>query len=68
MLGWIGNALIMVGLWRMGDKSRSAFLFSIAGETAWCANAYLRRDWALTTICLVFNIMALRNYIKWGKS
>ena len=68
MLGWIGNIFIVVGLWGVGNKNRNAFLFSIAGESAWIANAYLRSDWALTSICIVFLLMAVRGYIKWGQS
>lgn len=66
-LGWIGNLFIVVGLWGVGNKSRPAFLFSIVGEAVWCANAYLRADWALATICLVFLLMALRGYVLWGR-
>ena len=68
MLGWIGNLFIVAGLWGVGNKNRNAFLFSIAGESAWIANAYLRRDWALTSICVVFLLMAVRGYIKWGRT
>ena len=67
MLGWIGNLFIVVGLWGVGNKNRNAFLSSIAGESLWIANSYLRKDWALTSICVVFFLMAVRGYIKWGK-
>lgn len=65
-LSWIGNILIVAGLWGITDKRRNAFLFSIAGEGAWIANAYSRSDWALASICIVFLLMAVRGYIKWG--
>ena len=68
MLGWIGNVFIVVGLWRIGNKVRSAFLFSIVGESCWTANAYLHGDWALVSICTIFNLMAVRSYIKWGQA
>lgn len=68
MLGWIGNIFIVAGLWGVGNRSRNAFLLSITGETFWIANAYLRADWALTSICVVFLLMAVRGYVKWGKS
>ena len=67
MLGWIGNLFIVAGLWGVGDKRRHAFLFSIAGEGAWIANAHSREDWALTSICVVFLLMAVRGWIKWGR-
>ena len=67
MLAWIGNILIVAGLWGVGSKRRNAFLLSIAGEGAWIANAYSRGDWALTSICVVFLLMALRGWYLWGK-
>ena len=67
-LSWVGNILIVIGLWRVGSKDRNAFLFSIAGETCWIVWSALTGNWALTFICVVFNLLALRNYIKWGAS
>ena len=65
MLGWIGNLFIVAGLWGVGSKRRHAFLFSIAGEVAWIANAAGRGDWALTSICVVFLLMAMRGWWLW---
>ena len=67
MLAWIGNLLIVVGLWKIGDKWRHAFLFSIAGELAYIARSVAVGDWALAFICVVFCAMALRSWIKWGR-
>ena len=67
MAKWIGNFLIVIGLWKIGDKWRHAFLFSIAGETAWTIAALNAQDYALAFICTVFNILAFRNWRKWGK-
>ncbi len=67
MLGWIGNVFIVAGLWGLGNKYRPAFLFSIGGESLWIANAYRRADWALTSICVVFLLMAVRGFILWGR-
>lgn len=67
MLAWIGNVFIVIGLWGVGNKSRNAFIPSIIGEAAWITHAYLRSDWALAAICVVFCAMAVRSYIKWGQ-
>lgn len=67
ILKWAGNILLVIGLWKIGDKWRPAFLFSIAGETVWTIAALNTSDYALATICTVFNLMALRSYVKWGK-
>lgn len=67
ILTWLGNALIVAGLWGIGNHNRSAFLFSIAGESLWIAASYQRHDWALFSICWVFLVMAVRGYVLWGK-
>lgn len=67
ILGWIGNVFIVVGLWKVGNRSRDGFIASCVGELLWIANAYSRADWALTAICMVFLVMAVRGYVKWGK-
>lgn len=66
MLGWIGNVFIVFGLWGVGNKNRRAFLYCIVGEAAWTANAVLKHDWALASICVVFLGMAIRGYVKWA--
>lgn len=67
LLGWLGNIFIVIGLWKIADKWRNAFLFSIVGESAWIAKSLITQDYALAFICTVFNIMAFRSYIKWGR-
>lgn len=68
IVSWIGNLLIVCGLYKIADKWRHAFLFSIAGETCWMIASYSRGDWALLSICAVFNVMALRSWVKWGRA
>lgn len=67
MLSWVADVLIVVGLWKIGSKDASSFLWSIAGESLWVISAVNRSDWALASICCVFNVMALRNYFLWRK-
>lgn len=67
MLSWIGNLFIVAGLYGVGNKLRRAFLASIVGESCWIIQAASKHDWALTSICVVFLLMAVRSYIKWGK-
>ena len=66
-IAWLGNILIIVGLYKIGNKQRSAFIWSICGESVWTTSALLTGNWALAFICTVFNLMAVRSYIKWGK-
>ncbi len=67
-LGWIGDVFIVVGLYGVGNRSRRAFLASIVGEACWILRATALRDWALAAICVVFLLMAVRSYIKWGQA
>lgn len=64
---WVGNVLIVAGLYGVGNHNRKAFLFSIAGEGFWIAASYQGHNWALLSICIVFLLMALRGYVKWGQ-
>jgi hypothetical protein len=66
-LGWFGNIFIVLGLWSVGDKKRYAFLFSIVGETIWVIYAVLLGLWDLAFACVLFDALAIRNWIKWGK-
>ena len=66
MLGWIGNILILVGVWNLGNRKRIAFLFAMAGESLWLVNALAAGWFDLAFISLVAVGMACRNWIKWG--
>lgn len=68
MLGWIGNVFIVIGLWGIGSKWRPAFLFSVAGESFWIVHSVNQEMWDLAAICVVFLMMALRGWVKWGES
>lgn len=66
-MGWIANALIVIGLWKIGDRWRHAFLFSIAGEILWSVKSLLSGQYDLAFICIVFCALAFRNWIRWGR-
>lgn len=65
---WIANLLIIVGLWSIGYKWRHSFLFSIAGEALYTYVALSTKQWELGFICIVFCLLAFRNWCKWAKS
>lgn len=66
-LGWFANILIVIGIWKIGDKWRHAFLFSIAGETLWTIKAGWQGQYDLAVICFVFCVLAFRNWLAWGR-
>ncbi len=65
MIGWIGSAFLLAGAYGVGHKWRPSFIISFIGESLWCIRAYSQSDWALFTICAVFNVMFLRNWWMW---
>jgi hypothetical protein len=67
MFGWIGNLLIIIGLYGIGDKKRNALWFSMAGEIAYIIHTALVRDWAIFAAAWIFLTMVIRAYINWGK-
>ncbi len=67
-MGWLGNIFIVIGIWLVGDKKRSAFIFSIIGESVWTVYALQRGMYDLAAICGVFAALAIRNWFKWGSS
>jgi hypothetical protein len=68
MLGWFGNIFLVLGLYLIGFKWRPAFLFSVVGEAVWITLAIQRHQYDLAFMCVVFGVMAIRNFIKWGSA
>lgn len=68
LLSWIGNVLIVAGLWYQGDKQWWAFVFSVLGETAWIIYSVSAHLWSLAFICCVFAGLAIRNLILWRRN
>lgn len=64
-LGWLANLLILVGLYRVGYKTRDAFAWTVAGESLWFASAVQRGLYDIAAICAVFGLMAIRNWWLW---
>jgi hypothetical protein len=65
---WIGNIFIVLGLYLIGEKKRVAFVFSMIGELIWMFASVHKGMWDLAVITAVFFLLALINYIKWGKA
>ena len=65
-LGWIGNVFLLLSVWNLGHKHRSAFLWSIGGNVFWFAEAIIGCRWDLIFINVVFAIISARNWLLWG--
>lgn len=49
----------------MGEKSPTAFLLVFAGEAIWTIKVARMKQWDMLFICVVFGLLALRNYWLW---
>lgn len=65
-MGWIANAIVLWGMFLIGNKSRLGFLVTVVGELMWSAVGVVRGELDLMIICLLFAGMAVRNYVKWA--
>lgn len=65
--GWLGNALLVTGAWRLAHKHRHAFLFTVGGGICWLHEAYEMHRWDWMTIEVVMICVTLRNYYHWGQ-
>jgi hypothetical protein len=64
-MGWFGNIFLVIGLWKIGNRERRAFAFSIVGELIWLAHSCRLGRWDMGFICVVFALMAARGWWRW---
>lgn len=62
---WLANALIVIGLWQIGEKRRIAFLFTLTGEAVWTVASLMQGMYDLASICALFAVLAAVNWWKW---
>jgi hypothetical protein len=68
MWDWLGSALELFGMWKVGNKKRYAFIFSGLGNFCWILYVYFNQvTYGLLGIVIPALIINIRNYLKWGK-
>lgn len=65
--GWIGNIFLILGAVFLGDKWKYAFLFVFFGELIWSYRVYRQKQWDMLFICVIFGLLALRNFLMWNE-
>lgn len=65
IIGWIGNLILVVAQWKVGDKARTAFLLMVVGELTWLVASILKESPSMSFLCVIFAGIAMRNYWKW---
>lgn len=65
LLGWIGSVLLIVGAVVIGNKSREAFLWTIAGEIIWLIEGTRMNRVDIVVLSVVFLVINARNWFLW---
>lgn len=66
-IGWVANVLLVAGTVLVGEKSPTAFLLIALGESLWCVKVWRMKQWDMLFICVVFSLLAVRNYLLWTR-
>lgn len=64
-IGWIGTVFLLIATWNTHPKRRWPFLFVAAGEVVWFIASVMKQSPSMAFLCVVFFILALRNFGKW---
>ena len=64
-IDWALFALIMIHLWLLGNRKRSAFIFGMLACCVGCTFGIMIESIASTAMNAIFFFMHLRAYIKW---
>lgn len=67
-MGWIANVFLVLGNFFVGYKWRPALLLVAIGEAIWLVRCWQLAAWDMMFICVVFLILAIKNYWQWGKA
>lgn len=66
-LGWVGNLLIVISLFCLGQKWTVGWVFSILGNLIWCWYAIELQMYDILAIDGLCAIMAFYNWRTWRK-
>ncbi len=66
-MGYLGSASVLTGMWFIGRKWRFGFLLGALGEVFWFSRGYQANEIDLMALAVVFTLMNLSNWIKWGR-
>jgi len=64
---WLIFLLLIIHVWMIGNKVRSAWLIGIVSYCLGIALAIMIESWPSGIMNAVFIVMGIRAYIKWGK-
>jgi hypothetical protein len=64
-MAWLGNALLITSMYRLGGKHHDGWAWSIAGNVCWTWYGVSNGLWAVVFIDGVMLIIAFWNWRKW---
>jgi hypothetical protein len=67
-LDWIAGTLELIGLWKIGNKSKYGFIFNIICGLCWILYViFSKTAYGLLIIVIPALFINTRNFIKWSK-
>ena len=66
--GWVGSALVFLGLWLTGRKNKYGFIVGAVAELFWLLYSIHINSPELGIMAVVFIIIYLWNFYKWSAS
>lgn len=64
-LGWAANIFIFIAYWKLGQKSRNGWAYSVAGNILWCVYALQLGMVDMLAVDIVALTMAAWNWWLW---
>ena len=63
---WTGDLLLLISVWRLGNKCKDGWLFSLVGNLCWLSYGISETIWAAVFISSVMVALAICNWRKWN--
>ncbi len=67
-LDWVAAVLVIIGIYLIGNKKRSGFLFSMLGVVANFLVSVIIDSVPYIALNIILFTLQLRGYIKWGRN
>lgn len=65
---WLAMVLTLTAIYMLGNKSRTGFITMMGGNSCWVLLGVLIGSLGLIAANIVFLIMNLRGFVKWGQN
>lgn len=66
-MGWAGNIILLVSMWLVGSKKKSAFFFGVIGNFIWALVGWEKGMHDLVFIGIIMVIFNIRGWKKWSE-